>query len=178
MHTGHPLIVGKLHLSREVVQVTNQAAENYTIAWCDIGAHSVEDMLGEVWVETGMSIGSHFFFCKCAGNNVYKHSNRMTRMGETVVEGSGCEADTGCYIPRGSNRTREPKEASVIHFLGTSFAGRVSDNPRSQGTGKKIKDKAMHKEDNYEEFRADSNTGDKRQCLPRMAVMSLGLDNG
>lgn len=63
MHTSHPLIVGEFYLSRKVVEMADQAAKDYAVARCDIGAHGVKDMLGEVWVKAGLPVGSHFEVC-------------------------------------------------------------------------------------------------------------------
>lgn len=77
VHTGHPLIVGQLNLSRKIVNMSNQAAENLAISRRHIGAHSLEDMAGEVGVEpaarlsrvtigaVGVTVGSHCERCGC-----------------------------------------------------------------------------------------------------------------
>lgn len=66
VNTGHPLIGSQLDLTGEVVQVTEQAGQDLAVSGGDIGAHGVDDMLGEVRVETRLgwraigTVGSHF----------------------------------------------------------------------------------------------------------------------
>lgn len=51
MNGRHPLLNGQLDLPREVVEMPYQSAQNPLIARCYVGAHCIEDMLGETGVE-------------------------------------------------------------------------------------------------------------------------------
>lgn len=163
MHTGHPLIVGEFYLSRKVVEMADQAAEYYAVARRDIGTHGVKDMLGEVGIKAGVPVGSHFEVCVegCVQGLRYNEED-----GEKDVEGSGCEAGVGSYIPSGSCRAWEPKQARAVHFPETSFAGRVSDNSTPESPEKRIRRKPIPKCEKHEETRADSNTGTEGDVCP------------
>lgn len=52
VHADHPLINCQLNLSREVVDVPDQGAQHDPVARRYVGAHGVEDVLGEVRVES------------------------------------------------------------------------------------------------------------------------------
>lgn len=60
LDTSHPLIHGELDLASEVVDVTDQSTKNLTVAGSGVGAHAVNDILGEVGVE---SVRSHLACC-------------------------------------------------------------------------------------------------------------------
>lgn len=47
----HPLVHCQFHLAGEVVDVADEAGEDEAVAGGDVGAHCVEDVLGEVGVE-------------------------------------------------------------------------------------------------------------------------------
>ena len=67
LDTGHPLVNGEFDLTGEVVEVTDQGAEDLAVAGGSIGAHVVNDGLGEVGIEAvrcllsavGVSVGGH-----------------------------------------------------------------------------------------------------------------------
>lgn len=70
---SHPLVNGELNLAGEVVEVTDQGAEHLAVPRGGLGAHVVDDGLGEVGVEAvggllsatgavdsvGRSVGGH-----------------------------------------------------------------------------------------------------------------------
>ena len=51
LDTSHPLVNGELDLAAEVVDVLDQGAEHLAVPWRGVGAHVVDDGLGEVGVE-------------------------------------------------------------------------------------------------------------------------------
>lgn len=51
VHTGHPLVVGQLNLTRKVVQVAQQAGEDLAVPGRDVLSHGGDDMVGELGVE-------------------------------------------------------------------------------------------------------------------------------
>lgn len=51
LDAGHPLVNGELDLAAEVVDVLDQGAEHLAVPWRGLGAHVVDDGLGEVGVE-------------------------------------------------------------------------------------------------------------------------------
>jgi len=48
---GHPLVDAELNFAGEVVEVADQGAEHLAVPWRGLGAHVVDDGLGEVGVE-------------------------------------------------------------------------------------------------------------------------------
>ena len=52
LDTGHPLVDGELNLASEVVDVTDHGTKNLTVARSGVGAHAINDLLGEVRVES------------------------------------------------------------------------------------------------------------------------------
>jgi hypothetical protein len=57
VHALHPLIDGEVDLTGEIVDVTDQRADDLAGASGGIGACGVDDILGEVWVKL---VGAHF----------------------------------------------------------------------------------------------------------------------
>lgn len=57
VNRGHPLVDGKLDLTGEVVEVTDQRAHNLAVTGSGVGADAIDDGVGEVGVET--VLGSH-----------------------------------------------------------------------------------------------------------------------
>jgi hypothetical protein len=51
--THHPLVDGELDLASEIVHMLDQAAQDDSIAVCASGTDGVQDVLGEVGVESG-----------------------------------------------------------------------------------------------------------------------------
>lgn len=77
MHTGHPLIVGQLDITRKVMKVLNQASKDLTSSRRDVGSHGFDDVFGEVGVEAarllsgrgaigaiGLTVGRHCGRCE------------------------------------------------------------------------------------------------------------------
>lgn len=58
-HTGLPFWDGKLDLTGEVMEMLEKCREDFPVARSDIGAHCVDDILGEVGVESGFAFGVH-----------------------------------------------------------------------------------------------------------------------
>lgn len=61
VHAQHPLVDGQLGLSRKVVDVLDERAEDESLAISGLGANGVDDMFGEVGVESigGLAGGGH-----------------------------------------------------------------------------------------------------------------------
>lgn len=53
---NNPLLLSELDLTDVVVHVTDERAEDFTVAGFCLGAHEVDDVLGEVGVEFGLSL--------------------------------------------------------------------------------------------------------------------------
>lgn len=51
VHANNPLLLSELDLTNVVVHVTDERAEDLTVAGFCLGAHEVDDILGEVGVE-------------------------------------------------------------------------------------------------------------------------------
>lgn len=56
VHANDPLLLSELNLTNVVVHVTNEGAEDLTVAGFCLGAHEVDDVLGEVGVELGLCL--------------------------------------------------------------------------------------------------------------------------
>ncbi len=64
---GHPLIDGELRLAEEVMEVAGERAHDVASAGVGLWADGINDMLGEVWVETRLLleiwVGSGLCLC-------------------------------------------------------------------------------------------------------------------
>lgn len=56
VHANNPLLLSELDLTDVVVHVTNERAEDLTVAGFCLGAHEVDDVLGEVGVEFALCL--------------------------------------------------------------------------------------------------------------------------
>jgi len=59
VHTRHPLVRGELDFASKVVEMSDEAAENLTVSVVGFGANGLDDMVGEVGVESGSLVASH-----------------------------------------------------------------------------------------------------------------------
>lgn len=63
LDAGHPFVNGDLVLAREVVDMADQAGHELAEPRVGLGAHSVDDIVGEIGVKSvGSHVDSFFFF--------------------------------------------------------------------------------------------------------------------
>jgi hypothetical protein len=80
VNTEHPLVGSELNLTSEVVKMSDEAGEDLLGASLSLWATSVNDMLGEVWVESvGWGVGSHVCY-------VYGRNKRRVRRQDGVKD--------------------------------------------------------------------------------------------
>lgn len=72
--TDDPLVLGELDLTAEVVQVLDEGGEDLSVAGLGLGAHEIDDMLGEVGVV--LVVGGH-----CEGGMCINRAQRMKENG-------------------------------------------------------------------------------------------------
>jgi hypothetical protein len=88
--TENPLLLCELDLSTKVVNMSDQGAENLSLSGICFGAHKVNDMLCEVWIEFAAVV---FGSVSAVGATVRSHDDVLRVCMRAVVSGvSGSQA--------------------------------------------------------------------------------------